>query len=184
MNKKTFIQLPGGRRFWPLKAEGPIVLSDIAGALSKINRYTGHTTHAYSVALHSVNVARVLPDELKLWGLLHDASEAYLGDVARPIKYPWWMWPYRRAEDRLLRRIADEFGLCWPVPPEVKEADNRMLATEVRHLFKTLHPDWETWLRGIEPYADAPTSWFEEQSPRSVQHLYEFYVGSYLEDFQ
>lgn len=78
--------------------------------------------------------------------MLHDASEAYLIDVARPVKRMECMVPYREAEKRLLRAIADRFGLSWPEPAGVKRADSRLLAIEARDLMPTVWPDWrEKW---------------------------------------
>lgn len=114
-------------------------LPDIAHALACINRYTGHTKVPYSVAQHSVMVSRLCGDEHALWGLMHDASEAYLGDVARPLKV---MLPqYVTLEHSVQRAIAQAFGLSWPIPPAVKVADNRALIAEKRVLMTVEH-DW------------------------------------------
>lgn len=114
-------------------------LPDIAHALSVINRFTGHSKVPYSVAQHSVMVSRLTPDEHALCGLLHDASEAYLGDVATPLKN---MLPgYRELEEHVQRTIARVFRTPWPMPPEVKEADLRALMAEKRDLVSCAH-DW------------------------------------------
>lgn len=63
-----------------------ISIEDIAHHLSKLDRYNGAGAFPYSVGFHSLLVAESLPAELKLWGLLHDATEAYLGDVVSPLK--------------------------------------------------------------------------------------------------
>ena len=162
MRGKNWIQLCSGERFWPLEGAGHIWLSDIAHNLSQINRYSGATIAPYSVAQHAINCARVAPGRWKLWCLHHDDPEFVLNDVARPLKHRWFMGPYRRAERKIMRRIAGAIGLkcespgwfgwCDPVPPEVKEIDTRMMATEIRYLFHTIHPDWMEWIKGIEPY--------------------------------
>ena len=59
---------------------------DIAASLAKICRFTGATFSHYSVAQHSILVASILPPQLQAYGLLHDAHEAYLGDIATPVK--------------------------------------------------------------------------------------------------
>jgi len=108
-----------------------IDIDDIAWGLSSICRYSGHTSQFYSVAQHSVFVSLMVPQEgdLPLWGLLHDAAEAYIGDVVAPLKI---LLPrYRNIEDNLERTIYESFGLFGPRPAIVKETDLRMLATEI-----------------------------------------------------
>ena len=114
-------------------------LPDISHALACINRYTGHTVAPYSVAQHSVMVSRLCEPQDELWGLLHDASEAYLGDVARPLKI---MLPdYVELEHHVQQTIGKAFGLSWPMPQSVKVADNRALIAEKRALMAVEH-DW------------------------------------------
>lgn len=107
---------------------------DIAHALSQVNRYTGHTIVPISVAEHSVRVAEICSAKNQLWGLLHDASEAYLCDVSRPVKHTKAMWYYRVAEEKLMRVIAARYGLSWPMPKEVHRADMCVGNTEMRDL--------------------------------------------------
>lgn len=113
----------------------------IAHHLSNLCRFTGGTRRFYSVAEHSVRVSLVLhgptPEqvELSMCGLLHDAAEAYLTDLPRPVKHNSDIGkPYRPAEERADRAIAEAFGLAWPMPPEVTVADAQLLATERRDL--------------------------------------------------
>jgi len=114
-------------------------LPDIAHALACINRYTGHAVAPYSVAQHSVLVSHLCEPEHALWGLLHDASEAYLGDVARPLKM--LLPAYVELEHHVQRTIAKVFGLSWPMPKGVKVADNKALIAEKRALMSVDH-DW------------------------------------------
>lgn len=134
-----------GRQFWPLDPrEEEICIEDIAHQLALTNRFGGATCVPYSVADHSVRVSwnasinrRVMPityDYDGLWGLLHDAAEAYLNDVPRPVKHHPEFAFYRRAEENLLRCIARKFGLPEEVPQVVKDADEILLATEARDL--------------------------------------------------
>ena len=82
-----WIQTMSGVIFYPLDPRPEeIRIEDIAHALSHQCRFAGHCREFYSVAEHSVRVSRELPQEFMLWGLLHDASEAYLVDLPRPIK--------------------------------------------------------------------------------------------------
>lgn len=116
----------------------PVVISieDIGHALSNQCRFTGHVRKFYSVAEHSCRVAGLLTSaENRLYGLLHDASEAYLSDIARPVKQGLGLGEaYREVEDNLNRTIAGRFGLEYPWPDEVHQADNVMLRTEQRDL--------------------------------------------------
>ena len=107
-----------------------IVIEDIAHALGMLCRFGGHCTEFYSVAEHSVHVSNLVPIGFELWGLLHDATEAYIGDVVRPIKHTSDMDAYRSAEARLNRAIAGKFGIPVIVPPEIKAVDTKMLAIE------------------------------------------------------
>lgn len=101
-----------------------ILIGDIAHALARQVRYNGHVSHHLSVARHSIFVSLALQGtEHELWGLLHDASETYLGDMVKPLKHHPSMHVFREAEARLDRVIAERFALPYPMPAEVKEAD-------------------------------------------------------------
>lgn len=105
-----------------------ICIEDIAHALAWIPRFGGHTIKGYTVAEHSVRVAEILPPELKLAGLLHDASEAYIGDVQTPVKMT--LPGYYRIENDLMAVIAQKFGFEWPLHPDVVLADRLILELE------------------------------------------------------
>lgn len=109
-------------------------LKDIARALSQQCRFSGQTSKFYSVAEHSIWVSHLVPPELARAGLLHDASEAYLTDLARPIKHLPELAGYRALEERVEQAIAARFELLWPWPDAIKEADVTMLAAECRQL--------------------------------------------------
>lgn len=128
---KTF----SGVKFFPLDPRPEeIFIEDIAHALSMICRFTGHVKKYYSVSEHSIRVSRICKPEDKLHALLHDASEAYISDVSRPVKYAEEMAPYRAIEKNLQRCIYKRFGLSEEEPEGVKMADNRMLEIESRDL--------------------------------------------------
>ena len=97
-----FIGTFSGLRFWPLDPNPEkILIADIAHALAHQCRFGGHASKFYSVAEHSVHVSKLCLPEHALWGLLHDASEAYLVDLPRPLKLLPEFAPYREAERRL-----------------------------------------------------------------------------------
>jgi len=101
-------------------------IESIAGALSHINRFNGHVG-VYSVAQHSVLVAMQLPVELRLSGLLHDGTEAYLGDVTSPLKA---MLPEYKKLEQKYHHIIDTYYGVDTKNNLVREVDLRMLLTE------------------------------------------------------
>jgi hypothetical protein len=122
-----------GIRFWPLLPNpADIRIEDIAHALSNQCRLAGHAREFYSVAEHSVRVSQHCPPEDALWGLLHDASEAYLSDVPAPMKELPTFGVYRAAERSLQGTIAVRFGLSTEQPRSVTEADRAILGIEIR----------------------------------------------------
>ena len=123
-------------------------IDDIAHALSNQCRFTGHTTEFYSVGDHSIRVCNYIQakypgDHRAAYaGLMHDASEAYLSDLARPIKHLPEFQFYRDLEDKIMQRIADRFEFDWPMTEIVREADNVLLGTEARDLIYKPIDDW------------------------------------------
>lgn len=139
----AWIQTYSGRRFNPTNPNpDAIVIQDIAHALSMQCRFTGHTKKFYSVAQHSVYVSHICNEEDALWGLMHDASEAYLVDVPRPLKRSGKFQAYLDFEAQMQEAICKRFGLPIQEPPSVKKADTKLLATEARDLMSPLHSDW------------------------------------------
>lgn len=139
-----WIQTFSGGRIWPLDPRPEeINIQDIAHALGNLCRFGGHVREFYSVAQHSVLISHIVPEELALAGLLHDASEAYLIDVPRPIKYSLDMQAYRDAEARLEEVICERFGLAFPLDPVIKEYDRALLRVEQRDLMPRPPAEWE-----------------------------------------
>lgn len=137
-----FMQTYTGRKFWPMDPRADeIDIRDIAHSLAMQCRYAGHCKRFYSVAEHSTLIARWLVGrngaETALWGLLHDASEAYLVDVPRPVKP--YLTGYKDAEALVMRRVCDRFGLAREMPAAVHAADERILADELVNLVRM---DW------------------------------------------
>ncbi len=145
-----WIQLYSGRKFFPLKPRVEDVdIQDIAHSLSNMCRFTGHVKEFYSVAQHSVLVSYLCGANNALYGLLHDATEAYLVDMPKPIKRLETFSNFRDIEASIMLVIAKKFGLPDVEPPAVKQADIKILATEARDLMFPLHPDWK---QPCEPY--------------------------------
>lgn len=137
MRKGDWMQTYTGRRFWPIDPlPSEIELEDIAHALSMLCRFGGHCRRFYSVAEHSVLLARAVAPEHALWALLHDATEAYLVDVPRPLKGE--LKEYKQFEATLMMAIAERFRLPHPtrMPEAVKVADSRMLVDEHRQVMR------------------------------------------------
>lgn len=147
------IRTASGRLFWPLAPElDAITIDDIAHALARIARFGGHAAPAhYSVAQHSVAVSLACDASVALWALLHDASEAYLGDIPTPLKRSGHFQLYRTAESVLQSLIFERFGLVGDVPDAVLLADERLLAAEFRDLMPVRAGDQWTALAGAWP---------------------------------
>jgi hypothetical protein len=143
MRNGDWIQTYSGLKMYPLDPRPEeICIEDIAHALSNICRFTGHCSQFYSVAQHSVYVSTHVSETNALWGLLHDASEAYLCDIARPVKHSEPFAGYRIAEKRLQSVIAEKFGLSPIQPEEIDVADKLLLVTEARDL-GLFTPEWD-----------------------------------------
>lgn len=140
-------------------------IKTIAYALSHINRYTGHFG-PYSVAQHCCHVASVLPDELKLSGLLHDACEAYIGDVASPLKRH--IIGYQTLEESYLDTIDDFFEVSTG-HKAVREADLRMLITEVKSFGGDI---WDGHWPEVEPYDFTIERWPAEQAEKTFLQMF------------
>ena len=141
-----WIQTSSGQVFYPLDPRPEeIHIEDIAHSLSMQCRFLGHCRDFYSVAEHSVRVARELPPELQKWGLLHDAAEAYLGDMVRPLKYHSGAMGdlFRMYEAALMVAVCQAFELPIKEPAEVRRMDNVLLMTEKRDLVKMKPKPWE-----------------------------------------
>ena len=120
-----------------------IVAEDIAHALSNICRFGGHCKRHYSVAEHSRLVAAMVSPVNKKQAMLHDATEAYLGDIVSPLKHIM-MGDYARLEDKCREAICERFDMDFDIPKEVKDADSHALYLEAKYLStRTLgDPNW------------------------------------------
>lgn len=181
----SWIQTYTGRRFDLFAPQvDQIAIEDIAHALAMTCRFNGHTLRFYSVAEHSLRVAEILPARYRLWGLLHDAHEAYCGDVVRPLKrrlriratdgttdercYP----DFQHYELQLQALIAARFELVLPMPAEVGDADDILLATEARDL---LLPPPEPWLVRARPLSPRIFQMTADQAEAQFLHRFKEY---------
>lgn len=139
-------------------------IDDIAHALANLCRFGGHTRRFYSVAQHSLLVAELVPPGLAFQALLHDAAEAYCGDMVSPLKM--CVPGYVTIQKRIEAAIAERFNIPAELPDEIKRADLVALATERRDLMPWCERPWQC-LDGIEPrrypiYAMQPDNAHEE----------------------
>lgn len=159
-----------GHAFWstdPRPSE--VDIRDIALQLSRICRFNGALrpdVEIYTVAQHCCLVSDHLPDNLKLEGLLHDAHEAYIGDMIKPIKLQLPA-SWKAIESRVEFAVRKKFFLPFKMTPAVKEQDRSAVATEHRDLqYHTGEVDWGDW---------AKHCWSEKIIPWGVRQAhYEF----------
>jgi hypothetical protein len=169
-----------GKSFDPLRPDPELVdIRDIAHALSNLCRFTGHTYQFYSVAEHSCRVSDLVPERDALWGLLHDASEAYLGDLARPLKQaPYFGGAYRDAEYNLMSALMFKFGLDYLMPDSVHQADNALLLAE-RNEFLPMNDDARlVWPEGETDLVLDEAGWAPNIAKDEFLSRYSTLVGS------
>jgi uncharacterized protein len=173
-----YIQTVSGRRVNPFDpSPDDIEVGDIAVALSNQCRFGGHTRRYYSVAQHACIVSDQMLESggdlaAARWGLLHDASEAYLIDLPHPLKHRSELGRlYRAAEERLELVIRERFGLVGDPPARLKEIDRAILATE-RETLTMVAWHWPE-LEGVEPLDLAIEPWEPEVAAAAFLERYE-----------
>lgn len=136
----AWLQTYTGRRYYPLEPRfEDIDIIDIAHALSLLCRFGGHIDRFYSVAEHCVLLSNWVDNDAALSALLHDATEAYVVDIPRPLKY--LLPDYRDLENRAWKAITKKFNIGLLLPEQVKEGDNRILLNE-RDTLMAQHEQW------------------------------------------
>lgn len=141
-DRGAYLSTWSGNKFYPLDPRPEeIDIEDIANALAKQTRFNGHLRRFYSVAQHSVLCSWYVDSDdalVALTALLHDAPEAYIGDMIRPVKvYDDW---FRYIDDRIWQVIAEKFNIPVQMPDEVHDIDGRMCAAEKRDLHNFADP--------------------------------------------
>ena len=161
--------------------DNDIDIRDIAHSLAFQCRYIGHCIKYYSVAEHSIRMVEAgLPGRPKVL-LLHDAAEAYIGDIVSPIKRSIYYnkTSIRELEDRILKHIGYKFNVLIK-HSEFVAADRIMLATEVRDLVNPLHPEiYEEYIKGYEPLKNYQISYTlnpEQAEKRFLEKCYDLHI--------
>lgn len=181
----NWMQTYTGNRFFPLDPRpDDFNLLDIAHSLSMQCRYNGHVTNFYSVAEHSVLVSQVIEQEtenrgLALWGLLHDASETYIGDMVRPLKLS--LSEFSMIENKILWAMGEAFNLqlagqvgsetACPIPEEVAAVDTRILVDEKNTLMAATLHRWD--VQGIMPTGAVIQMWSPENAEKAFIQRFE-----------
>ena len=183
-DRGNWMQTYTGNRFFPLNpSPEDFNLLDIAHSLSLQCRYNGHVIKFYSVAEHCVHVSMAVEAEfgreLALWGLLHDASEAYVGDMVRPLKLK--MVSFIEVEIRILWSMADAFGLdapttvnsetMCPIPQEILAVDTRILVDEKAAIMTSSMHRWD--ITGMMPVNAPIQCWSPEDAEREFVKRFE-----------
>jgi len=141
-----------GRRFYPIDPRPEDVCTeDIAHALSRICRFAGNTYCFYSVAEHSVHVSDYLTEHyavpsLSLVGLLHDAAEAYMGDVPSPVKR--YLRDYAPIELGIDIVVRKKFNITLSDTQIIKDTDAVVTESEIRQLMRCEGTDWANFVSG------------------------------------
>lgn len=179
-SRGDWMQTYTNRKFYPMDPRAEDVDPfDIARGISMQCRYNGHVEKFYSVAEHCVLIADYLwdngaPVEEVIWGLLHDATEAYVGDMIRPLKRH--MPDFSSAEDCVMEAILLRFNqMVSPMPQSVRDADNGILLDELAALKGRPPGEWET--HGVQALGITIEAWSQKRAEDEYLKRLEALVG-------
>jgi len=161
----SWMQTYSGGQFWPLDPRpDEVTATDIAHALSMQCRYNGMSRRFLSVAEHCVLMSLAVSPANALPALLHDATEAYVGDMIRPLKAH--MPDYVAVEHQVAWAIGERFGISPVLPGEVAEADTRILLDERAAVMADSPLPWG--MEHLAPLGVEIRCW----SPQEAEHAY------------
>lgn len=180
-----------GKKFWPLDPNAEeICIEDIAHSLSLLCRFGGHCKEFYSVAQHSVMGARAIynsnysSEYLALHFLLHDAAEAYICDLPRPVKKHSELGRlYKEVEHKLELVIASKFNLEYPMPALIKVTDSRMLLTEKRDLLADPPGAWKEDEGDFPLFHFKISSWTPQEAENEFMLMFNAWNTEYIKRF-
>jgi uncharacterized protein len=163
----SWMQTRSGKAFDFINPDpASIDIFDIAHSLSNLCRFGGHSAYFYSVAEHSVHVSHTVPAAYAFTALMHDATEAYLIDLPRPLKD--LLPEYKEIENRVWSVIAPKFELPLEIPEIVKDADDRVLLRE-RDSLMTRPP--RPWVHAVGK-TPAPNIYIGGLNPGDAKELF------------
>jgi 5'-deoxynucleotidase YfbR-like HD superfamily hydrolase len=176
--KGNYMRTSTGKRYYPMDPRpDEVEIEVIAHHLAMKCRYAGATRVFYSVAEHSVYVTldsllRTADVRLAKQCIIHDGSEAYNGDLIRPLKYDAaFSAPFKHVEELNERAICQRFEIPYPFDPRVKESDEAVTAAELRQLLNRAPEDTGSWKNDnlhddtrVAPFVIAGLTPFEARS--------------------
>jgi hypothetical protein len=165
---KAWISTFTGKKFYLLQPRlKDIDIRDIAHSLAYQCRWTGHTKYHYSIAQHSWYCSFIGPEDEAFDRLMHDGSEAYMGDMNRPLKHFTQAGPAYRAQETVVQNsIAVKYGLALVQPPSVHYADNLLLYAEKEQLIAGNHRWKIKWGTGGVSARVKITRWTPEKAEK------------------
>lgn len=170
VNGDSYIRTFLGRRFdFDNHRHYNLNIEEIAHSLSQQCRWTGHTKKFYSVAQHCVLCAQNVSKEFEFEALMHDASEAFIGDVSSPLKKK--LPDYKKISEPIERFICDYYLLPFPHSPEIKVIDNILMETEGRQLINGWKAD-----ENIQPLDMTIKPWSSEWAKAEFLYIAYKYI--------